>query len=108
MENYDIVKNEYTEEELIEIAKKRIKIKRELYSHIAAYCFVNSFLVFIYFIIVGDFSFSVHFWPIWVISAWGLGLLFHVFESLQELNFKYNVRAVNKELERIKKKLDVE
>ena|SRR5690554_4231617 len=107
MEGYEYVKKEYTENELVEMARKRIKIKRELYTHIAAYFFVNSFLVFIY-LVTGNFSLETYFWPMWVLAGWGLGLLFHIFEAIQELNFKFNVRAVNKELDRIKKKLDVE
>lgn len=103
--NNELIKKEYTEDELFEIASKRIKVKRELYSHIAAYIFVNTFLVFIYWLIMGDIDLGVTFWPIWVIAGWGLGLLFHIFESIQELNFKLNVKAINKELVKIKEKI---
>ncbi len=105
MEEYNYIKMDYSEEELIELAKKRIKIKRELYSHIAAYIFVNVFLLFIYWLIMGEIKFNVAFWPGWVFSGWGLGLLFHIFEANQELSFKYNVNALNKELEKIKKQI---
>ena len=107
MEGYEYVKKTDSEEELVEIARKRIKIKRELYTHIAAYILVNLFLIFIYLITTG-FDFKQYFWPMWVLAGWGLGLLFHIFEAIQELNFKYNVKAVNKELAKIKKKLDIE
>ena len=104
MDNFDYSKKEYTEEELLEIAKKRIKINRELISHIMAYIFVNGFLVFIYISTGGSFI-GGYFWPGWVLAGWGLGLLFHISETIQELRFKYNTNAINKELEKIKKQI---
>ncbi|QVK18261.1 2TM domain-containing protein [Mycoplasmatota bacterium] len=109
MDKFDFSKKEFSEEELINLAKKRIKIKRELYSHIAAYVFVNAFLLFIYYFSSDfDFNFDVTFWPGWVLAGWGLGLLFHIFETIQELNFKYNANVINKEMEKIKKHIKPE
>lgn len=105
---YELLNKEYTEEVLIEIARKRVKLKRELFSHITAYVLVNAFLVFLYWIIMKEINFGPSFWPIWVISGWGLGLLFHIFETIQELNFKYNVNVLNKELENLKKQFNVD
>ncbi len=102
MEEFDFAKKEFSEEELVEMARKRIKAKRELYSHIAAYIFVNAFLLFIYFTDLEEAT-SGYFWPGWILAGWGLGLLFHIFDTIQELNFKYNASAINKELEKIKK-----
>lgn len=99
-------KKNYTDEELIEIAKKRIKTKRELFSHIAAYVFVNAFLIFLYgFTNNFDYTADSYPWFLWVLAGWGLGLLFHIFESIQELNFKLNSNAVNRELAKIKKQM---
>lgn len=99
------LKKDYTEEELIEIATRRVKAKRELYSHIAAYIFVNIFLIFIYWFTDARFNGESYFWPGWVIAGWGLGLIFHIFETTQELNFRYNTNLINKELEKIKKQI---
>jgi len=108
LSSVDYAKKDFTQEELIDLAKKRIKLKRELYSHIAAYIFVNSFLIFIYWFTTDNIDFNVYFWPGWVLAGWGLGLLFHAFETTQELNFKYNASAVNKELEKIMKHIKSE
>lgn len=98
------LKLDFTEEEIVELAKRRIKSKRELYSHIAAYIFVNTFLLFIS-MFGNEFEFSINAisWNLWVLAGWGLGLMFHIFETIQELNFKYNANAVEKEIGRIKK-----
>jgi len=107
MEEFKYEKKKFTEEELIEIAMKRIKVKRELFSHIAAYVFVNSFLIFLYGF-TNNFNYDLRNnppWFLWVLAGWGLGLLFHIFESMQELNFKFNASAINKELSKIKKQM---
>ena len=96
------LKKDYTEEELIQLAEKRIKIKRELYSHIAAYVFVNAFLIGFYFM----FSQNTFPWFVFPLGGWGLGLAFHIFGTIQELSFKYNANAINKEVEKIKKHLN--
>ncbi len=106
MEEFNYFKKDFSEEELIEIAKKRIKVKRELFSHIAAYIFVNAFILFVYWLINEKIEINITFWPGWVLSGWGLGLLFHIFEAMQELNFKYNANAINKELAKIKKQIN--
>ena len=97
------LKKEYTDDELVAIAIKRIKIKRSLYTHIAAYVFVNLFLVFIYFMTdYSGYNYNQMPWFIWVLACWGLGLLFHISNTIQELHFKYNTRMLNKELDKIK------
>lgn len=61
--------NEQKEDLLWQIAKKRAGFKWSL----ASYVFVNAFLVGIWFFSAGHES---HFWPIWPILGWGIGLAF--------------------------------
>lgn len=58
-------------------ARKRVDDRRELGSHVAAYVVVNAFLILIW-AITG----AGYFWPIWVLSAWGIGIVMHVWEVL--------------------------
>lgn len=56
--------------ELWEIARRRAAFKKSL----VAYLLVNTFLVGIWYFTTGG---NVrHFWPIWPILGWGLGLAF--------------------------------
>jgi len=96
------LKKEYSSEELIEIAIKRIKIKRSLYSHIASYLFVNAFLVFLYYMskdFQGDYGDMP--WYLMSIAGWGLGLLFHIFNTVQDLKYKFNTNVLERELKHV-------
>ena len=55
-----------------EAALKRVKGRRDFRNHVAAYLIVNTMLVLIW-----AFSGAGYFWPIWIIAAWGIGLMFH-------------------------------
>lgn len=102
------MKRDYSEAELVEMAIKRIKLKRGLYSNIAAFVFVNIFLAFLYhFLKMGNFN-DGRPWYLWVTSGWGLGLAFHIFETHQEIKVKLSTNVVDKELERLKNNLEDE
>ena len=92
---------EYTEEELLRIARRRIRIKRSLYSHIASYIIVNGFLALIYFI-TGNKGKSFP-WFLWVMVFWGMGLLIDIVHTIQNLRLTYNYGAVQKEVEKLKR-----
>ena len=62
-------------EERREEAVKRLKAKRELRTHVVAYIVVNAMLVGIW-----ALSGVGHFWPIWVMLGWGVGLVLNVWE----------------------------
>ncbi len=53
-------------------AVKRLKAKREFRMHLVTYVIINALLVGIW-----AFSGQGHFWPIWVIVFWGVGLAFN-------------------------------
>jgi len=53
-------------------ALKRLKRKAEFRQHLTSYLVVNVFLVLLW-----SFTGRGHFWPIWPILGWGVGLAFH-------------------------------
>jgi hypothetical protein len=60
-----------------ELAIERIKAKRDFWMHAFVYLTVNAFLVVIWFVT----NSSNHFWPIWSIGGWGIGLVAHAVET---------------------------
>lgn len=65
-----------TEEELRELAIKRLRKKKDLVGHLAAYVIINAFLIAIWYFVAG----RGYFWPGWVLLGWGVGLLFNVWD----------------------------
>jgi hypothetical protein len=59
-----------------EQARKRLEAKRDLVNHVVAYVVINAFLV-----LVWAFTGAGYFWPGWVIGGWGVGLVFHVWDT---------------------------
>ena len=65
-----------SEEELRAFAVKRVKEKREFWQHLVAYVIVNTALIGIW--AVGERG---SFWPGWVLAGWGIGILFHAWNT---------------------------
>ena len=65
-----------SEEELRAFAAKRVKEKREFWQHLVAYVIVNAGLIGIW--AVGERG---SFWPGWVLFGWGIGILFHAWNT---------------------------
>ena len=63
-----------------EAAIKRIKSKREFWTHLATYVIVNTALVVIWALS----SDGGYFWPIWSIFGWGIGIAFHAYNTFFE------------------------
>lgn len=59
-----------SEDELRDQAVASLKRKRDFKTHLAIYVAVNALLV-----VIWAFSDSGHFWPIWVIAGWGIGVV---------------------------------
>ncbi|HEY8364877.1 MAG TPA: 2TM domain-containing protein [Haloplasmataceae bacterium] len=97
--------NEYTEEDLLNIAKKRIRIKRNLISHISSYVVVNAFLIFIYYV-TGDHEPNEVPWYIWTLAGWGIFIVLDIINTIQSLRLTFNTNAINKELEKIKRTIN--
>jgi len=62
-----------------EAAIQRLKDKRDFWTHVLVYVVVNAFLVGVWAWSSGD----AHFWPVWSIGGWGIGLLFHAWETFR-------------------------
>jgi hypothetical protein len=58
-----------------ERARRRVQDRRDFGAHLVAFVVVNSFLVFVW-AITG----AGYFWPVWVIAAWGIGIVLHAWE----------------------------
>ena len=81
------------EEERREAAVKRLKAKREFWGHVVAYVLVNGLLVVIW-AVTSD---SGHFWPMWSMLGWGIGLGFHAWDTFQK---PISEEAIRKEMEK--------
>ncbi|MFC1972338.1 2TM domain-containing protein [Chloroflexota bacterium] len=65
--------SQMSEEEVYEVAKKRVKAKRDFYAHLVVYVVVNIMLVIIWAFPAG----RGYPWFLWVIGGWGIGILFN-------------------------------
>ena len=59
-----------------QLAIERLKAKRDFISHLIAFVMINGFLVAIWAFTSGGF-----FWPMFPIFIWGIGLVFHAWDS---------------------------
>ena len=62
--------------------------------HVFVYLAVNAFLVMIWFVTNPD----VHFWPIWSIGGWGIGLIAHAVETYRS---PISEVAIEREMKRL-------
>ena len=65
--------SQLSKEEVYELAKKRVKAKRDFYTHLVVYLVVNIMLVIIWAFPAG----RGYPWFLWVIGGWGIGVLFN-------------------------------
>ena len=65
-----------SEDELRQMAIKRLKKKKDFVAHLVSYVIINAFLVAIWYFVSG----RGYFWPGWVLLGWGIGLLFNVWD----------------------------
>ena len=88
-----------SEEEIYEVAKKRVKDKKDFYVHLTIYLIVNSIVVLTWALTSGGYP-----WFVWFLGPWGIGIVFHflgvfVFPTSAEKEKK----AIEKEAEKIRK-----
>jgi hypothetical protein len=65
-----------TEEELRQLAIRRLKKKRDFAAHLVSYFVINAFLVGIWYFVAG----RGYFWPGWVLLGWGIGLVLNAWD----------------------------
>ena len=87
-----------TDEQIRELAKKRVKDKRDFYGHLAAWAIVNIILLIIW-ATVGD---RHEVWFVFPLGIWGAFVLLHGL-NVFVLGSKSDLGAIEKEVEKIKK-----
>lgn len=87
-----------SEEEVYEVAKKRVKAKRDFYTHLGVYVVVNIMLVIIWAFPAG----RGYPWFLWVIGGWGIGVLFN-FLDVFVWQKRWDKGAIEKEAEKIRR-----
>jgi hypothetical protein len=63
------------EEDLRELARARLRKRRDFMAHLVSYVVVNAFLIGIW-----AFTGAGYFWPAWVLLGWGIGLVFNAWD----------------------------
>jgi hypothetical protein len=89
-----------TEEQMRDLAQRRVAAKKSFFHSLAVYCIINVVLILFWAISGGGRP-----WFLWVLFFWGLGLLFqalHVFAFPKE-GGDWEVRQYQKELDKIRK-----
>jgi hypothetical protein len=65
-----------TEEELRELAIRRLKKRKDFVAHLVSYVIINAFLIGIWYFVAG----RGYFWPGWVLLGWGIGLALNAWD----------------------------
>ena len=86
-----------TEEEILELAQKRVKSRRDFYGNLGAWAVVNIILI-----IVWTLSGRGYMWFLWPLCIWGAFVLLH-FLQVFVIKPKSDKTAVDKEVEKIKR-----
>ena len=89
-----------SEEQIYELAKKRVEEKKGFFVHLTVYILVNIMLVLIWAFATG----GGYPWFIWALGGWGIGLLFHflgVFVFSKRTDWER--REIEKEAEKLRK-----
>ena len=87
-----------SEDQIYELAKKRVEEKRGFYNHLIVYVIVNIVLVLIW-AFASDGGFP---WFVFPLGGWGIGLVFH-FLGVFVFGRKSDKAAIEKEAEKIRK-----
>jgi hypothetical protein len=87
-----------SEEEVYEIAKKRVKAKKDFYGNLGAWAIVNIILVIVW--VLTDVS--GYPWFLYPLCIWGAFVLIH-FVQVFVFKPKSDIGAIEKEAEKIKR-----
>lgn len=89
------------DDKLYREARKRVKRKKEFYSHLLSYLTIGFFLTF-----VDWFSHPERWWVQWVWLGWGIGIFFHglsLFRKNILFGDEWEEKEIQKEMERMKR-----
>jgi uncharacterized membrane protein len=89
------------DDEIREIATKRVRARRGFYWHLTVYVVVNLMLIAIWYFTGGRDG--GYFWPMWVLLGWGIGLVFNAVAVFARGDVWSERQAIEKEIEKIKK-----
>ena len=92
MENRDLIKK----------AKKRVKAKKEFYSHLVSYVSVSIFLFFINY-----FTSPAYWWFVFPVGGWGIGVVAHYFSVFGFMGINssdWEQQEMAKEMDRLRQK----
>ena len=92
--------SQISEEEVYEIAKKRVKAKKEFYSNLGAWVVVNILLVIIWALTTP----GGYMWFLWPLCIWGVVVLGHFAQAFM-FKPKSDKGAIEKEADKIRKEL---
>ncbi|WIM92916.1 2TM domain-containing protein [Actinoplanes oblitus] len=84
--------------DLHQIARDRLRKRRELGTHALAYLLFNSFLVVVWLLTTPE----GFFWPVFPIFGWGIGLAFHAWDVL--IGSEPSEDAIRAEMDRLGKR----
>ncbi|MFC2051556.1 2TM domain-containing protein [Chloroflexota bacterium] len=87
-----------SEEQIYEEAKKRVRAKRRFWGSFIFYGVVNAICFFIWALSGGGYP-----WFLWVLGPWGILFVFPHYLRVFVLGGKSEKRAIEKEVERIKR-----
>ena len=79
---------------LRERAVKRLKKRRDFYTHLLVFTLVNAFIVAVWAVTGQGF-----FWPIFPIVAWGIGLVMNAWDAFRDEDF--DEEQIQREIRRI-------
>ncbi len=89
-----------SEQEMYELAKKRVKAKRDFYTHLVVYVVINAILVILWWAVTG----AGYPWFLWALGGWGVGLLFNFLGVfVLDKDTAWEKRQIEKEIEKMKK-----
>jgi uncharacterized membrane protein len=87
-----------SDDEIREIATKRVRARRGFYWHLIVYIVINLMLIGIWY-----FTGRGYFWPAWVLFGWGIGLVFNALHVFTKSDIGSERAAIEKEIDKIKK-----
>ena len=87
-----------SEEEIYEEARKRVRAKRDFWRHFIFYAVVNAICFLIWALNAGGYP-----WFLWVLGPWGIIIIFPHYLRTFILGGKSEKRAIEREVERIKR-----
>ena len=89
-----------SDEELYQIAKKRVEEKRGFFVHLSVYVVVNIVLVLIWALTDRGGGFP---WFVFPLGGWGIGIVFHFLGVFVFSRPDRERREIEKEMERLRK-----